>query len=844
MATEEDFALTSTAQTVQLDLVAGQYLASWSTPGEGTQRLFTNIGAQVFYTSPDSLLANDFTPPTVQSSSAITTSGTTTFSVGTLPGQTSPVAAPVDEVLVLYAPARTGSGTPVTWTSLELNPSNGSWTGSETSTGGQLVQYMVEAVDAAGNVGVSDNNGSDFSSEQPPAIQLGGSQNAGTGDYTGPVTASVSPLPSTANPMTYQLDDGAIQALTSSTPITISGDGTHNLVVTDSAGLQATSQFVIDTGGPVISTSTSAMPSNGWVAPGTTLTVNVTDPSGAAVTSVTYSASGANPITSQTRSGASLPFVISGFTANGATSVMISATDANDVTVTETVPVDVDNQAPNLSCTEPSPNTEGWFTSEVEVTCAATDNESGIAPNTNVYSNYSTSSATVELWTTVSPGSSSTNALASVGGSTTVTACNAFGQCASDGPFSFQVDLTTPTVVVSSPSQDLQYNLGEKVAATFSCSDSGSGVSGCTANVISTANANSIAVTNGSNVPTSSSGAYTFTATVVSKAGVTESQVVNYSVLQALPTLTFSGAPDPAVSGAKSITYSVVVSGPGANPTGKVTITDGAGGSCTTSALSSSGTGSCSITEAVGVYAVKASYSGDSNYTPASAVVGETVANCGGSTAGCNLTKANLENANLSGVNFSGDNLSSANFSGADLANANLTGDNLSSVNFTGADLANANLSGANMSGDILTGANLTDADLAGNNLSSVKAQGATFTGANLKGDNLQGGAFNGDSFVGAGLQGDNLSGGNFTNALFTGDNLSGANMSDAELSGAYLTNTDLAGANLSGSDLTNANMDGANTKGANLNGITWSNTTCPDGTNSKNDKGTCVNDQ
>ncbi len=320
------------------------------------------------------------------------------------------------------------------------------------------------------------------------------SQNAGTGDYTGPVTASVSPLPSTANPMTYQLDDGAIQALTSSTPITISGDGTHNLVVTDSAGLQATSEFVIDTGGPVISTSTSAMPSNGWVAPGTTLTVNVTDPSGAAVTSVTYSASGANPITSQTRSGASLPFVISGFTANGATSVMISATDANDVTVTETVPVDVDNQAPNLSCTEPSPNTEGWFTSEVEVTCAATDNESGIAPNTNVYSNYSTSSATVELWTTVSPGSSSTNALASVGGSTTVTACNAFGQCASDGPFSFQVDLTTPTVVVSSPSQDLQYNLGEKVAATFSCSDSGSGVSGCTANVISTANANSIAV--------------------------------------------------------------------------------------------------------------------------------------------------------------------------------------------------------------------------------------------------------------------------------------------------------------------------------------------------------------
>jgi uncharacterized protein YjbI with pentapeptide repeats len=847
VATEQDFTLTSTAQTVQLDLVAGQYLPSSSTPGEGTQRLFTNIGAQVFYTSPNSLLANDFTPPTVQTSSAVTQGSSTSFTVTTQPGVS---AAQVDEVLVLYAPAVVGSTTPVTWTQLELKSTNGStWTGTASVAPGQLVQYMVEAVDAAGNVGVSDNNGSDFSSVQPPVIQLNGTQNASTLVYTGPVTASVTPSPSTADPMTYQLDDGAIQPLTSSTPIAITGDGTHQLVVTDSAGLQATSKFVIDTGGPVISTSTSTMPSNGWVAPGTTLTVNVADPSGAAVRSVTYSASGANPMTAVTKSGTSLslPFIVSGFSSNGATEVTISATDANDVTVTETVPVDVDDQAPSLSCTEPSPNTEGWFTNEVEVTCTATDNESGIAPNTNVYSNYSTSSATVELWTTVSPGSSSTKAPASVGGSTTVTACNAFGQCATAGPFSFQVDLTTPSVVVSSPSQDLQYNLGQKVAATFSCADAnGSGVSSCTANVISSVNANSIAVTNGSNVPTSSSGAYTFTATAVSNAGVPESQVVNYSVLQALPTLTFSGMPDPAVSGAKSITYSVVVSGQGVTPTGKVTITAVAGGSCTISALSSSGAGSCSITEAVGAYAVTAAYGGNSNYTPATAVVGETVANCGGSTAGCNLTKANLENANLSGVNFSGDNMSSANLSGADLANANLSGDNLSSVNFTGADLANANLSGANMSGDILTGANLTDADLAGNNLSSVQAQGAVFTGANLKGDNLKGGAFNGDNFVGAGLQGDNLSGGNFTNALFDGDNLSGSNMSDAEFSGANLTNTDLAGANLSGSDLTKADTDGADTQGANLNGITWSNTICPDGTNSgsTHDKGTCVNDQ
>jgi uncharacterized protein YjbI with pentapeptide repeats len=58
----------------------------------------------------------------------------------------------------------------------------------------------------------------------------------------------------------------------------------------------------------------------------------------------------------------------------------------------------------------------------------------------------------------------------------------------------------------------------------------------------------------------------------------------------------------------------------------------------------------------------------------------------------------------------------------------------------------------------------------------------------------------------------------------------------------ANLTGADLAGADLSGFTLLDANLTNANLSGANLSGVAWSNTTCPDGTNSNVDGGTCVN--
>jgi uncharacterized protein YjbI with pentapeptide repeats len=90
-------------------------------------------------------------------------------------------------------------------------------------------------------------------------------------------------------------------------------------------------------------------------------------------------------------------------------------------------------------------------------------------------------------------------------------------------------------------------------------------------------------------------------------------------------------------------------------------------------------------------------------------------------------------------------------------------------------------------------------------------------------------------------LAGCNLSRFNLSDAKLAGADLQGANLNRANLTGAALT-----GANLTGTNLNRANLMGTNLTGAivtvdtNFNVVTWSGTTCTDGTNSNNDGGTC----
>jgi hypothetical protein len=124
--------------------------------------------------------------------------------------------------------------------------------------------------------------------------------------------------------------------------------------------------------------------------------------------------------------------------------------------------------------------------------------------------------------------------------------------------------------------------------------------------------------------------------------------------------------------------------------------------------------------------------------------------------------------------------------------------------------------------------------------ISPVPGSGPNLAGANLRGQDLAGGYL-----VGASLSGANLNGADLSGAFLDAAGLQGANLNNADPTGALLNGASLEGANLHGADLTGANLTGADLTGANLHGATltgvvWSNTICPDGTNSDDDGGAC----
>ena len=265
----------------------------------------------------------------------------------------------------------------------------------------------------------------------------------------------------------------------------------------------------------------------------------------------------------------------------------------------------------------------------------------------------------------------------------------------------------------------------------------------------------------------------------------------------------------------------------------------------------------------------------------------------------CNLAGADLSGADLSGADFQGATVTGANLQGAILTDTILTGANFTGSDFTEADLANSYGARADFSNAIFTNADLGGDTFSQANFSGATFSGATFSGALLQAADLAGAQLSGADligvsgqvtgtpaslpvgwtffngyFIGAGadlrradLSGDdmpgiNLSGAIVTEVKFTGDDLTGAiftgaTVSDTGFENANLTDANLSDDNLDGSNLTGADLSGTNFVDANLEnatftgttgdattdvtGVTWLDTTCPDGTNSNYDGGTCL---
>ncbi len=270
--------------------------------------------------------------------------------------------------------------------------------------------------------------------------------------------------------------------------------------------------------------------------------------------------------------------------------------------------------------------------------------------------------------------------------------------------------------------------------------------------------------------------------------------------------------------------------------------------------------------------------------------------------SGANLDSANFTGASLQGANLAGANLTGAILTGADLTGANLTGANLERATLdrarlnqtriaqadfdrataietlfdgvitegnpnNGASFTNANLSRSSWRNTQtqsldLTGANLTSADLRGTRFESVTLNNATLDRAllhNADWSDITGIGVQGQDteFIGATLRG-NLGGARLTGAVFIRASLPQVVLENAELhqavfahtivTGARFIGTDLTGARIHKADFADAQLDTLDLTDANLtsaafppnNNHTFTNTVCPDGTNSNDHGDTC----
>jgi hypothetical protein len=257
--------LSPTGPRQQLVLIHGQFLSDTDndTTGTGTQTNFNQIAGKVLYsTSKDAL------PPQLANIRVTKVATGVAFEVdatdATGAGPSAP-AGTIKELLVVYfEPGASSAHVAV----LSKTPNTNHWSGGGPLNGSvDSINYFMQAVDAAGNVGLSVHK----VIAAPIVLQNSGQGNvtitpsgtsAGNGIFSGPVTVSITADPGYA--LTYSVDGSAPAKFTA--PFAVQGEGVHVVdAFADSATgdhVQATSAFTIDTSAPTITITT---PQNGAV---------------------------------------------------------------------------------------------------------------------------------------------------------------------------------------------------------------------------------------------------------------------------------------------------------------------------------------------------------------------------------------------------------------------------------------------------------------------------------------------------------------------------------------------------------------------------------------------------
>lgn len=224
-----------------------------------------------------------------------------------------------------------------------------------------------------------------------------------------------------------------------------------------------------DTTPPISMISQNPVPTaNGWNSQDVTLTIQSNDDvGGSGVKEITYTASGADNIGTTTIESWEATLVDR---SEGATNIVYFATDnTGNIESPHSYTVRLDKTAPALSCRA----ADGlWHATDVSIACTGSDPLSGLLSSSN---------ATFSLSTSVPAGTETNNAST---GSQTV--CDNAGNCATAGPVNGnKVDKKAPAITLTTPPPPNSthpgptYLLNQSVAASYSCSDGGSGVATC-----------------------------------------------------------------------------------------------------------------------------------------------------------------------------------------------------------------------------------------------------------------------------------------------------------------------------------------------------------------------------
>lgn len=203
---------------------------------------------------------------------------------------------------------------------------------------------------------------------------------------------------------------------------------------------------------------------------------------------------------------------------------------------------------------------------------------------------------------------------------------------------------------------------------------------------------------------------------------------------------------------------------------------------------------------------------------------------------GADLRRCDLRPVQLATLDLHGADMSRANLAGMDLGG----GADGPRTNFRDVLLDRAELTGVTFGDNDLTGASFRRAEMR-----NTGYEDATLTNADLFRADLRGASFTNGGIAGADFERADLRRATLVRTdasdrglrtSFRRAKLTGADLSDADFSGAIFER-----ANLTGVNFTEAILTGARFRRAVVSRVTWSNTTCPDGTNSDAHGGTCI---